>query len=122
MINRRWVEFSENHRHAPMHHVKVPPPYNGWLCYTYDEFPNKKNFVEPKWRPARSFQMRHMHPLTSNYNVAPGALNNPLKQEVWEYHKQKTYLEWEPPKHKEEYKVDSYKYDKVKPYDITKEI
>lgn len=117
-INRRWVEFAENHKWMSLQHLKIPPPYNGWLCYTYDEFPNKKNFVEPSWRPAKSEQMRHLHPLTSNFHMAPGARNNPLKHENEEFHKQKTYLSWEPPKH--ENKVDVYKYDHVDKYDITK--
>jgi len=39
-INRRWVEFSEAHRFASHQGTKIPPPWNGWLSYTYDEIPN----------------------------------------------------------------------------------
>lgn len=95
-------------------HVKIPPPYHGWLCYIYDEFPNKKNFVEPKWRPPRSFQMRMLHPQTSNYHNAPNGPNNILKEENFNFHIQKSYLEFDPKKIENQY-------DKVKLYDITKE-
>jgi NADH:ubiquinone oxidoreductase subunit len=101
--------------------TKIPPPWHGWLSYTYDETPNKKNFVEPSWRPSRSFQIRYDHPLTSNFHIAPGSFGNELQQENIEFMKQKTYLEWNPPKTVVPHHVDSLRYDKVKPYDITKE-
>ena len=116
--NKRWVEFAENRRFMSVQGLKIPPPYNGWVSYQYDEFPNKKNFVEPRWRPAISYQMRHRHPFTSNYNVAPGAPNNINKKEIWEFHKQKSHLEWTPPQHKED--IDPNVFDKVEKYDITK--
>ena len=115
-INRRWVEFSENHRFLSLQHLKIPPPYHGWLTYTYDEFPNKKNFVEPSWRNPRSPQMRHLHPQVSNYHNAPGAFNNLLKEEIHDFHRQKTYESWNPPHHVNDKKID---FDKVKKYDIT---
>jgi NADH:ubiquinone oxidoreductase subunit len=98
--------------------LRVPPPYHGWLASTYDEFPNKKNFVEPTWRNPRSPKMLMTHPYLSNYNQSPGAPNNPLKEEIYQYHKQKSYLDWNPPKHKET--VDPKIYDEVEKYDITK--
>ncbi len=117
-INRRWVEFADNRRVATLQHVKIPPPYNGWLAYTYDEFPNKKNFVEPFWRSERSPQFRSGHPTESNLYMAPGALNNPQREENVEFQKQKTYLPWEP--NRDNMLKTSYKYDKVEEYDITK--
>jgi len=39
-INRRWVEFSESHRFMSIQGTKIPPPWNGWLCYEYDDIPN----------------------------------------------------------------------------------
>jgi hypothetical protein len=75
--------------------------------------------VEPSWRPARSFQLRTDHPLQSNMHVAPGTWGNPYKDENFEFVKQKTYLEWNPPNH--QHKVDAFKYDRVRPYDISKE-
>lgn len=65
--------------------------------------------------------MKHLDPKTSNYNMAPGAFNNPDKKEVWEFVKQKTYVEWEPLKTNTQDKIDTYKYDRVKEYDISKE-
>jgi hypothetical protein len=59
------------------------------------------------------------HPLTSNMSAAPGSFGNQFKEENFEYMKQKTYLEWNPPNNL--HNVDAFKYDRVKPYDITKE-
>lgn len=118
MINKRWIEFSENHKFLSVQHLRIPPAYNGWLCYIYDEFPNKKNFVEPRWRSPRSFKLQNTHPFTSNYNMAPGSFGNPQKEKNIEFFKQKSFLEWDPPKH--EHKTDIFQYDKVKEYDITK--
>lgn len=42
-INKRWVEFSEAHRFMSLQGNKIPPPWNGWLMYTYDETPNVYN-------------------------------------------------------------------------------
>jgi NADH:ubiquinone oxidoreductase subunit len=39
-INKRWVEFSEAHRLMSLQGTKIPPPWHGWLAYTYDEPPN----------------------------------------------------------------------------------
>ena len=59
------------------------------------------------------------HPTQSNMNVAPGAFGNHLREENYEYVKQKTYLEWNPPLTS---KPINYKlYDEVDKYDITKE-
>ena len=52
-------------------------------------------------------------------HVAPGAFGNEFKEENFEYMKQKSYLEWNPPNNKNN--VDYIRYDKVLPYDITKE-
>jgi NADH:ubiquinone oxidoreductase subunit len=38
--NKRWVEFSEAHRFTSVQGTKIPPPWHGWLAYTYDEAPN----------------------------------------------------------------------------------
>ncbi len=51
--------------------------------------------------------------------MAPGSFGNQYREENFEYMKQKTYLEWNPPKH--EHLIDYEKYDAVRPYDITKE-
>ena len=83
-------------------------------------FKQKKNFVEPYWRPARSFQLRMDHPDHGMHNN-PGSFGNEYSVENYEFMKQKTYLEWNPPK-SEVKPVNAYMYDKVKPYDITKEI
>lgn len=39
-INRRWVEFAEARRVMSNQGTKIPPPWHGWLAYTYDETPN----------------------------------------------------------------------------------
>jgi len=117
-INRRWVEFADNRRLASLQHVKIPPPYNGWLCYSYDEFPNKKNFVEPTWRSPKSKQFRSGHPLDSNLYMAPGSLGNPQREDNVEYQKQKTYLPWTP--NKEEMLQKQERWDGNTHYDITK--
>ena len=44
-INRRWVEFSEAHRVMSVQGCKIPPPWNGWLCYTYDDVPNVSYYL-----------------------------------------------------------------------------
>ncbi len=75
--------------------------------------------MEPRWRPARSFQLRMDHPLTSNLHAAPGSFGNQNREENFEYMKQKTYLEWNPPN--TNHTVNAWKYDKVDKYDITKE-
>jgi hypothetical protein len=77
--------------------------------------------VEPFYRPARSFQLRYDHPLTSNFHLAPGSFGNPLQQENFEFAKQKSYLEWNPPKTVVKDEINYYQYDGVRPYDITKE-
>jgi hypothetical protein len=59
------------------------------------------------------------HPYVSNVHMAPGSFGNQYREENFEYMKQKTYLEWNPPKH--EHLIDYEKYDAVRPYDITKE-
>ena len=59
------------------------------------------------------------HPTQSNLHQAPGAFGNQFKEENFEYMKQKSYLEWNPPK--TEHKVNAFKYDRVVPYDLTKE-
>jgi hypothetical protein len=59
------------------------------------------------------------HPYVSNFHMAPGSFGNQYKEENFEYVKQKTYLEWNPPGTKD--KVDYMKYDRVMPYDITQE-
>ena len=59
------------------------------------------------------------HPLQSNLHVAPGSFGNQFKEENYEYMKQKTYLEWNPPN--TSHPVNAFKYDRVQPYDITKE-
>jgi hypothetical protein len=53
--------------------------------------------------------------------MAPGAHGNPLQDENFEFFKQKTYLEWNPPKLTKKDYINYNLYDKVKPYDITKE-
>ena len=63
--------------------------------------------------------MRHLHPVHSNFHQAPASFGNQFKEENFEYMKSKSYLEWNPPK--TPYQVDYFKYDKIKPYDITKE-
>lgn len=59
------------------------------------------------------------HPTTSMFNSAPGSFGNNLRQDNYEYVKQKTYLEWNAPgmKNPINYKL----HDKVDKYDITKE-
>ncbi len=59
------------------------------------------------------------HPYVSNMHTAPGSFGNEYKEENFEYVKQKTYLEWNPPNCSN--KVDYMKYDGVSAYDITKE-
>ena len=89
---------------------------------TYALFlPQKKNFVEPHWRPPRSFMLRMDHPETSNFHVAPGSFGNQFKEENFEYMKQKSYLEWNAPASHKSPPIDYFKYDKVKQYDITQE-
>lgn len=45
-INRRWVEFSESHRFTSLQGTKIPPPWNGWLAYEYDDIPDVSlNFI-----------------------------------------------------------------------------
>jgi hypothetical protein len=75
--------------------------------------------VEPYWRPARSFQLRYDHPTQSNMHMAPGSFGNEFKEENFEFMKRKTYLEWNPPNNKNN--IDTFKYDRVLPYDITRE-
>ena len=121
-INRRWVEFSEAHRFMSHQGCKIPPPWNGWLSYTYDEVPNKKNFVEPAWRPPRSWQLRMDHPTVSGFHTAPGSFGNQFKEENTEFYKQKTYTEWTPKNNvTNSEEINVFKYDRVVPYDITKE-
>lgn len=52
-------------------------------------------------------------------HVAPGAFGNEFKEENFERARSKTYLEWNPPKNKNA--INYAKYDRVLPYDITKE-
>ena len=75
--------------------------------------------MEPKWRPPRSFQLRMDHPTQSNMHQAPGSFGNQFKEENFEYVKQKTYLEWNPPH--TSHPVNAFKYDRVSQYDITRE-
>jgi hypothetical protein len=77
--------------------------------------------VEPHWRPPRSFMLRIDHPETSNFHVAPGSFGNQFKEENFEYMKQKSYLEWNAPASHKSPQIDYFKYDKVRPYDITQE-
>ena len=63
--------------------------------------------------------MRMEHPTQSNFYMAPGSFGNPYKEENFEYMKQKSYLEWNPPKSED--KINYWKYDQVHKYDITKE-
>ena len=57
--------------------------------------------------------------MTSNYNQAPGAFGNNFRQENFEFAKQKTYLEWNPPGYQKP--LDYKQYDCVGKYDIRKE-
>jgi hypothetical protein len=53
--------------------------------------------------------------------MAPGAFGNEFREENFEYMKQKTYLEWNPPRAIVKDEINYNLYDKVRPYDITKE-
>lgn len=75
--------------------------------------------MEPYWRPERSFQQRMEHPNISMYNQAPGSMGNNYRVENYEFCKQKTYLEWNPPNYNKP--IDYKQYDRVDKYDITKE-
>ena len=59
------------------------------------------------------------HPTTSMYNIAPGSFGNNSRQENYEFAKQKTYLEWNPPGIKKP--LDYNLYDRVEKYDIKNE-
>jgi len=59
------------------------------------------------------------HPSESMYNVAPGAFGNKFRTENYEFVKQKTYLEWNPPGIKNS--IDYNLYDRVDKYDIRTE-
>ena len=63
--------------------------------------------------------MRMDHPYVSNMHTAPGSFGNQYRNENFEFVKQKTYLEWNPPNTTN--KIDYMKYDRVLPYDITQE-
>lgn len=63
--------------------------------------------------------MRSNDPLSSNFHAAPGSFGNEFRQENFEFVKQKTYLEWNPPK--SSHVINYSMYDRVNPYDITKE-
>ena len=87
----------------------------------YILFNKKKNYIDPYYRQPRSFMIRYDHPLDSNFHIAPGAFGNQFQSENFEYLKQKTYLEWDPPKTILRDKINYIQYDKVVPYDIIKE-
>jgi len=62
------------------------------------------------------------HPLVSGMHTAPGSFGNEFKEENTEFYRQKSYLEWTPKNNiNNSEELNAYKYDRVEPYDITKE-
>jgi|JI9StandDraft_1071089.scaffolds.fasta_scaffold456598_1 NADH:ubiquinone oxidoreductase subunit len=74
MNTRRFVEYADNGRWFPTG-KKIGPAWHGWLCYTYDDPPKKANFVEPAFRPHKTYMFKTDHSTEAYKN--PGSLQNP---------------------------------------------
>jgi len=71
---RRWIEFAD-HGKWFQQPKKIAPGWHGWLHYQYDDPPKWDNFVEPYFRPHKTWVFKTDHPTDSYLN--PGHLQNP---------------------------------------------
>lgn len=94
--NRRWVEYANHFYLCGIGTDRVPPPWNGWLSYTYSDVPTEgKNFVKPFYfKPHKVNQF-----LTHNAHVPPGNIspfNNKNRNDFIESFIARKYTNWEP--------------------------
>ena len=94
MNKRRWVEYADHGKH----HItpkSIAPAWQGWMSYMYDDPPSSKYYVNPAYRPNRTYHLKLDHPTQSFRN--PGHIQNPHRTEYSKSFQDKDHVLWEPP-------------------------
>ena len=67
MNQRRWVEYADYGKWF-ITPKSISPGWQGWLAYMYDDPPNDKHFVNPDYRPKRTYYLKLDHPTQAYKN------------------------------------------------------
>ena len=91
---RRWVEFADYGKWFPVG-TKIAPAWHGWMHYMYDDTPKKDNFVNPYYRPHKTWVFKTDHATDAYKN--PGHSQNIDKEKNDKAARARMFETWDPP-------------------------